>query len=182
MSESLGNPIAYGRTAEIYAWQDEQILKLYFDWFGLDDIQYELRIAQAVQTSGLPVPSVGKILHIDHRTGLTYHRVDGISMVEMMSRKPWYAFRFSRRMAELHAEIHNRTIQVDIPTLHQKLKNKISHAEALHPSLRAKTLVVLETMPDGNQLCHGDFHPGNIMVTGNDEIIIDWIVQQKFAI
>jgi hypothetical protein len=28
-----GRPIAAGRTAEIYAWDEGQVLKLYRDWF-----------------------------------------------------------------------------------------------------------------------------------------------------
>jgi uncharacterized protein (TIGR02172 family) len=175
MNENLGQPIAYGRTAEIYAWQNGQVLKLFYDWFGLEDIQYELRIAQAVQTSGLPVPCVGEIIKVNNRNGLTYQRVEGIPMLEVMSHKPWNAFHYARRMAELHAEMHASTIQANIPTLHQKLINKINHAKTLPAALRSKTLALLETMPEGNRLCHGDFHPGNIMVTGQGEIIIDWM-------
>lgn len=175
MNENLDQPIAYGRTAEIYAWQDGQVLKLFYDWFGLEDIKYELPIAQAVYTSGLPVPSVGEIIRINDRTGLIYQRVEGVSMLEMMSRRPWNGYRYARRMAELHVEMHASTIQADIPTQRQKLINKICHAEALPADLRSKTLAVLETMPEGNRLCHGDFHPGNIMIMGQDEMIIDWI-------
>jgi aminoglycoside phosphotransferase (APT) family kinase protein len=32
----------------------------------------------------------------------------------------------------------------------------------------------LDELPDGEALCHGDFHPGNIMVTVAGPIIIDW--------
>ena len=34
-------------------------------------------------------------------------------------------------------------------------------------------------MPDGNRLCHGDFHPGNILVTKHGPIIIDWMTASK---
>jgi len=30
-------------------------------------------------------------------------------------------------------------------------------------------------MPDNDRLCHGDFHPDNILMTAQREIIIDWI-------
>ncbi|NJD59100.1 MAG: hypothetical protein FIA98_06850 [Anaerolineae bacterium] len=30
-------------------------------------------------------------------------------------------------------------------------------------------------MPEENQLCHGDFHPGNILLTRRGPVIIDWI-------
>jgi hypothetical protein len=47
MSGGLSQPIAYGRTAEIYAWQEGQVLKLFYDWFELEDIEYEARIGRA---------------------------------------------------------------------------------------------------------------------------------------
>ncbi len=175
MNGNLDQPIAYGRTAEIYAWHNGQVLKLFYDWFGLDDIKYELRIAQEVKTSGLPVPAAGEIIHVNGRNGLTYQRIEGISMLERMSRRPWNCFYYARRMAELHAEMHTSTIQANIPPLHQKLINKITHAEPLSSTHRSKTLALLETMSEGNWLCHGDFHPGNIIISAQGEIIIDWI-------
>ncbi len=34
-------------------------------------------------------------------------------------------------------------------------------------------------MPDDNQLCHGDFHPGNVMLTARGPIIIDWMTAKR---
>lgn len=56
---SLVKPIALGRTAEIYTWEEGQVLKLFQDWFSADGVEYEAQIARAVHTSGLPVPAVG---------------------------------------------------------------------------------------------------------------------------
>ena len=47
MTTDLGKPIAYGRTAEIYAWNQDQVLKLFYDWYGLDAIEYEAHIARS---------------------------------------------------------------------------------------------------------------------------------------
>ncbi len=136
MKIPLDQPIAYGRTAEIYAWQHDQVIKLFHDWFSLENIQYELRLPSAVHASGLPVPAVGSIIQVNGRNGLLYQRVDGISMFEMMGRKPWRIFRYARRLAELHVEMHAITIEADIPTLYQKLNDKIHHADSLSGELR----------------------------------------------
>jgi aminoglycoside phosphotransferase (APT) family kinase protein len=32
----------------------------------------------------------------------------------------------------------------------------------------------LESLPDGDRLGHGDFHPGNILQTDEEVVIIDW--------
>lgn len=36
-------------------------------------------------------------------------------------------------------------------------------------------LDVLRQMPDGDRLCHGDFHPGNILTSDREAFLIDWI-------
>jgi aminoglycoside phosphotransferase (APT) family kinase protein len=33
---------------------------------------------------------------------------------------------------------------------------------------------VLKELPDGDRLCHGDFHPGNIIRTDGEPVLIDW--------
>jgi uncharacterized protein (TIGR02172 family) len=174
MIEDLGQPIAYGRTAEIYAWHRGQILKLFYDWFGLESIKAEARNTRAAFSSGLPVPAVGEIIRVNDRYGLEYQRVYGNPMFKMFQRKPWNVFRYARRWAELHAALHASTIQVDLPSQRQVLENNIHCAEALPAHLRVKVLATLETMPDGNRLCHGDFWPSNILMTAQGEMIIDW--------
>jgi aminoglycoside phosphotransferase (APT) family kinase protein len=32
----------------------------------------------------------------------------------------------------------------------------------------------LDALPDGGRLCHGDFHPGNIMGGSDGPVLIDW--------
>ena len=175
MTVDLGQPIAYGRTAEIYAWHPGRVLKLFYDWFGLENIEKEARITRAVHASGLPAPAVGDIICVNNRHGLIYERVNGVSMMEVGKHKPWNAFRYGRRMAELHVKLHASTIQADLPSQRHELEKNIQQAEALPAYLRSKILAALESLPDGDRLCHGDFHPGNILMTVQGEIIIDWI-------
>jgi Ser/Thr protein kinase RdoA (MazF antagonist) len=174
MTTNLGKPIAYGRTAEIYAWNHDQVLKLFYDWYGLNDIEYEARIARAVCASGLPAPAVGDILRVNDRNGLVFQRVNGNPMYEIFKRKPWQGNHYARRMAVLHGKLHTSIVQADIPYQRQRLVDKIQHAAALPGHLQSKALAALEAMPDGDRLCHGDFHPGNILLTPQGEIIIDW--------
>jgi uncharacterized protein (TIGR02172 family) len=174
MTRDINQPIAYGRTAEIYAWQEGQVLELFHDRFALEDVKYEARIARTIHASGLPVPAVSDIFRVNGRNGLVYQRVDGDTMWRKLSRKPWGVLHHARRAAELHAEMHASAIQAELPSQRQKLVNKIGRAEALPARLRSKALAALETMPDGDRLCHGDFSPDNILVATQGEIIIDW--------
>ena len=172
---SLNKPIARGRTADVYPWDDKHVLKLFHNWFEFEDIEYELRIAHAVHTSGVKTPAVKELIQVEGRNGLIYERVDGRSMVEIFSQKPWLVFSYSRALARVHVEMHECVFKADVPHQHDKLRNKIDHADALTPSLKNKLLTELESLPRGDRVCHGDFHPANILITRDDTIVIDWI-------
>lgn len=174
MSADLGTPISSGRTAEIYPWDQEHVLKLFYDWVALESIENEARIACTIYKSGLPIPEVSELVRVNNRTGLIYQRVYGDSMYKAAQRKPWNVIRYVRRSAELQVEIHSRSISAELRSQRQILERHIRHAVGLPCHLRAKALAALEAMPDGDQLCHGDFWAGNILMTPQGEVIIDW--------
>lgn len=171
----LGPPVARGRTADIHAWGDGEVLKLYHDWFGLESIEYELRMAQAVSAAGLPAPRPGQIVWVNGRNGLTYERIDGISLLEGLQREPWLVIHHARQCAQLHAQMHADPFRPEIPAQRSRLEKKIGQASALPADLKSAALRALEGLPDGDRLCHGDFHPGNILQTKAGLITIDWI-------
>jgi uncharacterized protein (TIGR02172 family) len=174
MNRDLGNHIFSGRTAEIYYWDSEHVLKLFYDWVALESIENEARNACTIYQSGLPVPAVGETVHVNNRTGLIYQRIDGDSMYKAAQRKPRNVIRYLRRSAELQAEIHSHSISVGLPSQRQILERQIRQAVGLPRHLRAKALAALDVMPDGNQLCHGDFWGGNILMSPQGEVVIDW--------
>ncbi len=171
----LEKPIALGRTAEVYAWEDGWVLKLFHDWFPEEAVRTEARLARAVQASGLHVPAVGEILEIGDRLGLPYQRVHGSSILELVRAKPWTLPRFSRLLAELQAGMHDSDTVTGLPPQRQRLENKIHHAQGLSPELKAAALEALAAMPQGAQLCHGDFHFDNVLMTADGPVVIDWI-------
>jgi Ser/Thr protein kinase RdoA (MazF antagonist) len=176
---SLGQPIARGRTADVYAWEDGCVIKLFHDWFGLESIEYEARVARAVHASGLPVPVVGDIIRVNERNGLLYERVDGPSMLDVLLSRPWRVFHYARRLsalqAAMHAQVPQPTFTADVPAQREKLEHKIRRAAALPGDLRSTLLATLAVMPEGDRICHGDFYPGNVLLTAEDEVVIDWI-------
>jgi Ser/Thr protein kinase RdoA (MazF antagonist) len=59
--------------------------------------------------------------------------------------------------------------------LKQRLAGRIARAERLTTELRGDLLARLERMPDGDRLCHGDFHPFNILGLDANARVIDWL-------
>lgn len=171
----LEPPLARGRTADIHPWHQGTVLKLFHDWFSQENIEYEAQTARAVHSSGLPVPQAGEIIQVNGRSGLIYERVDGVSMLEAFQRQPWRLFYFARRLAVLHAQMHAVEIAIDLPLLRGRLLTKIQRAAALPPQVRTAALSTLDSLPDGGRICHGDFHPANVMLNARGAVVIDWI-------
>jgi len=174
MDISLSTPIAEGRTAEVYEWQDNHVLKLYYDWCPPHWVEQEAKVAHAVSEGGIPTPAAGEIVEVDHRRGLVYERVTGISMLQDMNSRPWMMLKYARSLAELQVKVN----QLSIPGLwsgKEGMMNAIRRAPDLTDDLREKTLEHLAALRDGKKVCHGDFHPGNVLLTKKGVIIIDWM-------
>ena len=170
--------IARGRTAEVYAWGDRQVLKLYQTWCPPQWIENEARVAHAIVAAGIPTPAAGKIVEIEGRRGLVYERIYGRSLLDELNAHPWRLFQLARTLADLQAQVHNLQL-ADLPSYKKSLAGSIQRAEHLPPDLREKTLGLLETLPEGETVCHADFHPGNVLLTANGPIIIDWMTAMR---
>lgn len=165
--------IGLGRTAEILVWKKTQVLKLFRDDWSLSAVKWEEQVARTVSEAGLPVPAVHGIVEVDGRHGIVYDRVDGPSMLKELLSNPGKLEHFAGLFAALHADIHSVKIK-KLPSQHQRLKEKICNAKPLNNDLKQAALKVLKSLPDDNVLCHGDFHPDNILMTSKSPIIIDW--------
>ena len=174
VKELSSPPIAQGRTAEIYAWDAGHILKLYRDWCPSNWVDYEARIARAVYEAGVPSPAAGEIVEVNGRRGLIYERLEGVSMLQQLNARPWLASKHARWLAELHRQIHGQSI-TGLPSYKDQLGRAIRNTPHLSQDVRKKVLAILQGLPESQTLCHGDFHPGNILITKRGPIVIDWM-------
>ena len=172
---SLDHPLARGRTADVYKWDDGYVLKLFHHGFPLEDIEYELRIARAVHASGIKSPVAHELIRVNGRNGLVYDRVNGESMAAMLQHKPWKLFACAKTLAQLHARMHDFVFGADMPKQRGKLQRKIENAPALPTPLKTALLTVLHSLPESDCVCHGDFHFDNVLLTESEPVIIDWM-------
>ncbi|MBI3958763.1 MAG: phosphotransferase [Chloroflexi bacterium] len=171
----MDKPIAVGATAEIYAWENGQILKLFRPRFSAQTVEREARIARLIHGSGAPVPAVGEVVEIDGRVGLLYERIAGVSMLAALAAQPWRLASFARQLAELQAGLHANAAPDGLPIQRERMGDKIRGAQVAPVELRQRALALLDNLPAGRQLCHGDFHPDNVLLTERGPVIIDWI-------
>jgi len=170
----IGPKLADGRTAEIFAWGEDQVLKLYREGWNRRTAEYEHHLAKASEQTGYRVPHVGEIIELDGRAGIVYQRIDGETMLGWILKQPYRLIAFSRQMADLHVEMHAKHAQ-NLEPVTERLAGKIDAVEALDAASKAVIFKRLFSLPQDTKLLHGDFHPDNIMLTSDGPVIIDWI-------
>lgn len=162
----------FGRTAQVLIWDNNRVLKLFREGFELSHVQKEERIARTAFEAGLPVPAVHGIVEVEGRYGIVFDRVDGPLMMEELFTKPGELTYLTKLFAEIHAKMHAITVP-GFPSQRQKLASQIRSAARLSEKAKDAALSALTRLPDGDKLCHGDYHPGNILMSSRGPIVID---------
>ena len=169
-----GPPIACGRTAELFAWGEGRVLKLFYDWCPPDWARHEADVVRIVGRTGLPTPKLIGATEVAGRPGLIYERVDGPSMLDSFKTRPWRLSRCARELAGLHAAVHRQS-GAGLAQLRADLVRAIEPAKEIAPDLKQEALRILDHLPDGTALCHFDFHPQQVLGSARGWVIVDWI-------
>jgi aminoglycoside phosphotransferase (APT) family kinase protein len=174
-----GALIGRGRTADVYAWGEDRILKLYQEHMPGHLVEQEYNITRSAQAAGIPVPGTEQLIEMDGRCGIIFERLEGPSMLKVLGSKPWRIVAMARLLGELHARVHTSPAPPELPAQRLQIENGIQAAKSLPPEIKAASLACLEQLPQGNSFCHGDFHPDNILMTGRGPVIIDWMTGRR---
>jgi hypothetical protein len=173
LSGPTGAPIGVGKEAEVFA-TPRGILKLYRRATAKAAAFREAATLAVVEASGLPAPAVLSVGCYGNRWGIEMSRAKGPSFGAVMVAKPALIPRYLEAMAGLQNRINGVT-GAGLPALKTHLADAIARAPGLPPPLRGHLLGELAALPDGDRMCHGDFHPLNILGTPSAAIVVDWL-------
>ncbi len=166
--------VGKGFTSDVYAWGEGRVLKVFHAWVPAATVKREFRLARAVYAAGIPTPAVFDLVEIKGRLGIVFERVDGPSMLTYTQARPWTLFRVVRQLAELQAQIHGCPAPLEIPTQRDWIAHGIAAAPDSSTAEKEAALRCLAGLPDGTALCHGDFHPENVILSARGPVVIDW--------
>jgi Ser/Thr protein kinase RdoA (MazF antagonist) len=166
--------VAEGREAEMFAWEGGTILRLLRDADGQARIQREAAAMTAASDRGVRVPAVHGLTTVGGRPGMIMERIDGPDLLGVIASRPWTVFRAGRMCGEVHAQLHGTGVSSRLPPLRATIWSRIESSTRVPDDLARFALGILNELPDGDNLCHGDFHPANILMAGDTPVIIDW--------
>jgi aminoglycoside phosphotransferase (APT) family kinase protein len=167
--ERLGD----GREAEILAWGSGQVLRLLKAPIP-GQAEREAAAMTAAGAAGAPVPAVYGVVTVDERTGIVMERIEGPDQLSVLGRRPWLLQATGRLLGDVHARLHETSLPPELPATRDWLKERIGGSDLVPERLAKVALRLLEELPDGNALCHGDLHPGNVLLGREGPVVIDW--------
>jgi len=122
----------------------------------------------------VPAPTVWGARQIDERWGVLMARADGPTFTEGLRREPNMAPAYLKQIALLHLRIHNCQA-THFASLEARLAANIRQTVMLGEARQEALLEGLAALPRGDRLCHGDFHPMNILGSPGREMVVDWL-------
>lgn len=172
MSPTIGPLLGSGNVAEVFEY-GPHVLKLYKSPNARATAFAEAAVTAIVGSHGLPVPEIVAAGNYDGRWGLVMGRAPDGRLADHAEANPSTMRVALQEMVRLHLLIHSKT-EIRLPRLKPRLADRIALAPGLDAALRGKLLADLAHLPDGAKLCHGDFHPYNIMGAPGATMIVDW--------
>ncbi len=170
----LGKPIATGSRSVIHEWGTDAVAKVPRPSTPETWAKFEFDYTSAVHACGVPVPAVVGLTTIDNRAVMLSSRVHGPSMWEALIANPSDATSYGNQLAEIHLQLLRTRPPITIPSQRSRLSCKIREAARTEDP---RVLRALDLLPDNLSvlsLCHGDFHPKNIILSDDGPMIVDW--------
>ncbi len=167
-------PLAEGREAEVFLLPDGTVLKLLRDPGAELRTRAEAEACRALRDAGQAAPRIHRLVTLDGRPGLVMDHIEGGTLLAALERRPQTVLTAARAMAQTHAALHRCSAPPALPELNARLRQQILQADPLSDALREPVLDLLDGLPGGDRICHGDLHLDNLLGNWSEPVAIDW--------
>jgi len=166
-----------GYTAVSYNVDDgDSMFKLYAPFISKESINREKQVASAVRLIGVPTPLSGNLIKVGNQYGVTFERIIGKkSFSRLLEANPDKYDEYAKKFAELSLNLHSTPCDTNtFESVGSFLKRAINSGSVYSEQEKEFIFSKLDEYKDIKTCLHGDFHIGNVIVTGDgDYLFID---------
>ena len=159
--------IGRGATAVVLDMGEGRVLKLFNAGYPRDAALREYHNAQLICEKGLPAPRVYDFAEQDGRVAIIYERLEGESLLDALL-AGGDTTALVAAFARLHKKFHAETAR-ELRSL------KDAWRESAVRGGMKRFAPLIDSLAEGDQICHGDFHPANVILTPRGLVAIDFM-------
>ena len=175
MRGSLGEKIGEGATADIHAWEPGQVLKLFKPGVSQQHSWWEARMTRAVFAAGGLAPEVLDEVTLEGRFGIVLPYLDGPTLLQLLRARAMTPEQVGAILATVYISVHKTPPPPELLSLRDWFAAVSRQSgDMLSKHIATGILALIERLPPGDGLCHGDLHPSNVIMTADGPRIIDW--------
>jgi thiamine kinase len=170
----LGDLVARGTRSTVHAYGRGAVIKVPAASTPEGWIQSEAQYAEAARGAGAPAPRLLGIEQVAGRAASVWERVDGTLMWQLVVDRPDQSAALGRLLADVQHALFVLVPPVTLPRQRDRLVSKIRRAAATVDASLARALELLPPQIGRPSMCHGDLHPGNVLLARQGPVIVDW--------
>lgn len=161
------------RTGKTVYRSGEYVVKVFDEDYSKSDILNEALNQARVEETGLRIPRIVEVARIRGKWAIVMEYVAGETLANLMAKNKDKSEEYLERFVDLQAEVHSQRASL-LNNLRTKMMRKISET-SLDATSRYELHMRVESMPNYNSICHGDFSPSNIICCEDGvDCILDW--------
>lgn len=169
----LENLISKGTNASVYR-DGNTAIKVFNKDFPKTEVLNEALNTSRVEETGLAIPSISEVSLIDGQWAISMNFIEGKTLYQLMKENPDKINSYLEQMVDLQLEIHSKRSPL-LNKLKDKINRQINSLDTIDNIEKYDLLTRLDGMPKHTKVCHGDFNPHNIVLSGDKLYVLDWV-------
>jgi len=168
--------IGRGGVGIVYRTAPDEIVKVFREGSPIEDLEKEISMAKEAFVLGMPTAISFDVVKVGNQLGLVYEMLDAETLATAIRKNPEKLEEYAVKFAQLARSLHNIEVEPGgiIPNAQKNEDIAIDNLSRYFSQEDIELLhEIQDTIPQGNRLLHCDFHPKNVMLQGDDMMLID---------
>ena len=167
--------IGRGAHGIVYQTAPDMLVKVYNKNTSLDSIRKERELARWAFVKGIPTAIPFDIVRVGDRYGIVFEHLEAKSSADYIRESPEHFESYLKQSVALMKQIHAVAAKPgELPDMKQQTLSWLPKVYKYLPeNLCSKLSKFVDAIPDRNTIIHADFHMNNILICGDELMLID---------